>query len=105
MAAAAVMALVIDAIHTTVSMVIGAFPPSSRLPKAPSYRISVPVAAIATTPGIAVDSTAWRRIRSMVFRPDMFHLRVGRATGYSKTPCVSTGGRRGSPDAGRRDGI
>jgi hypothetical protein len=36
MAAVAVTAFVIDAIQTTVSSVIGAFLPSSRLPNAPS---------------------------------------------------------------------
>ncbi len=58
MAAVAVMALVIDAIQTTESRVIGASLPSSRLPKAPSYNVPLAVAATATMPGMAFDSTA-----------------------------------------------
>ena len=58
MAAVAVMALVIDAIQTTESTVIGASLPSSRLPKAPSYRIPLSVPATATMPGMALDSVA-----------------------------------------------
>ena len=76
-AAVAVIALVMDAIQTTESSVMGAGLPRSRLPKAPSYSTSVSVAATATTPGIAFDSTAWRKIRSRFTRLDMVHLRVG----------------------------
>ena len=65
MAAVPVMALVIDAIQTTESTVIGASLPSSRLPKAPSYTVSLSLAATATMPGIAFDSTAWLKSLSM----------------------------------------
>src|SRR5262249_5325556 len=57
-AAVPVMAFVIDAIHTTVSSVIEASLPSSRLPKAPSYNRPLSVAAMAMMPGIVLDSTA-----------------------------------------------
>jgi len=65
MAAVAVMALVIEAIHTTVSRVIGASWPSARLPKAPSYSVPLSVAATATMPGMDFDSTAWLKILSI----------------------------------------
>ena len=68
MAAVAVMALVIDAIQTTVSSVIGASLPSSRRPNAPSYSTPLSVAAMATIPGIFFDSTASLNIASTVFR-------------------------------------
>src|SRR5207253_6612191 len=67
MAAVAVMALVIEAIHTTVSSVMGASLPSSRRPKAPSYSTPLSVAAIATMPGIAFDSTACVKLASTFF--------------------------------------
>jgi len=65
MAAVPVMALVIDAIQTTESTVIGASLPSSRLPKAPSYTVSLSLAATATMPGMAFDSTAWLKSLSI----------------------------------------
>jgi hypothetical protein len=65
MAAVPVMALVIDAIHTTESTLIAASRPSSRLPKAPSYTRPLSVAATATMPGMAFDSVAWVKSLSM----------------------------------------
>src|SRR5262249_22852585 len=67
----AVIALVMDAIHTTVSEVMGASLPSSRLPKAPSYSTPSSVTAAATMPGIVFDSTAWLKIVSMLVRLGM----------------------------------
>src|SRR5262249_15298867 len=67
MAAVAVIALVIEAIHTTVSSVIGASLPSSRRPTAPSYSTPLSVAAIAMMPGIVFDSTASLNRPSMIF--------------------------------------
>ena len=58
MAAVAVIALVMEAIHTTVSSVIGVLAPISRVPKAPSYSVPLSVTAAATMPGIVFDSTA-----------------------------------------------
>jgi hypothetical protein len=60
-AAAAVIALVIDAIQKTVSRVIAAGLPMSRLPKAPSYKGSPRTVAAATTPATSPASAAWRR--------------------------------------------
>src|SRR5918994_5755442 len=77
MAAVAVIALVIEAIHTTVSRPIGALVPISRVPNAPSYTVPLSVAATATTPGIFFDSTAWLNIVSMGLRLGMAHLLVG----------------------------
>src|SRR5215470_11503562 len=67
MAAVAVIALVIEAIHTTVSSVIAASLPSSRRPNAPWYSTPLSVAAIAMTPGIFFDSTASLKSASIVF--------------------------------------
>src|SRR2546430_11324773 len=61
------MALVIEAIHATVSSVMGASLPSSRRPKAPSYSTPLSVAAIATMPGIVFDSTACVKLASTFF--------------------------------------
>ena len=68
MAAVPVMALVIDAIHTMVSSVIGVLLPISRVPKAPSYSVPLSVTAAATMPGIVFDSTAWVNAVSMLLR-------------------------------------
>jgi hypothetical protein len=52
MQATVVIALVIEAIQNTVSSVIGAGSPRRRTPNAPSYSVSRPLVAMATTPGI-----------------------------------------------------
>ncbi len=59
-AQAAVIALVIEAIHTTVSVVIGVPAATSRMPKAPSKITPSTVPAAATTPGISPPFTALR---------------------------------------------
>src|SRR5262245_60758847 len=64
MAAAPVTALVIEAIHITVSAVMSAGWPSTRLPKAPSYVVPPAPVASATRPGTSPRATASRRSRS-----------------------------------------
>src|SRR5215472_8271665 len=81
MAAVAVIALVIEAIQTTVSSVIAASLPSSRRPKAPWYSTPLSVAAIAMMPGIFFDSTASLNSASMVFMLCLQVVKRFRATG------------------------
>ena len=106
MAAVAVMALVIDAIQTTVSSVIGASLPSSRRPNAPSYSTPLSVAAMATIPGIFFDSTASLNIASTVFRLaiDFTSARSRGVMGFPG-PLALIEGRHGFPGTPRALGV